>query len=35
VAEVSGEAWTTVGWNALAAVRALVMVWIRLNRERR
>jgi hypothetical protein len=32
---VSGEVWTTVGWNGLAAVLVLVMVWIWMNRQRR
>jgi len=35
VAVVSGEVWTMLGWNALAAVLVLVIVWVWLNRERR
>jgi hypothetical protein len=35
VAEMSGEVWTTVGWNAFAASLALAMVWTWLNRARR
>jgi disulfide bond formation protein DsbB len=35
VAVVSGEVWTMLGWNGLAAVLVLVIVWVRLNRQRR
>jgi hypothetical protein len=35
VAVVSGEVWTMLGWNGLAAVLVLVNVWAWLNRGRR